>query len=84
LTTAICGSSTAANAALAGTSTKIVAGHGPLGNTADLTRFRDLLVTVRDRAQKLKAQKPFADLDADWDQSIVNSDQLVQVVYLTL
>jgi len=79
---------------LADTSTKIVAGHGPLGNTADLTRFRDLLVTVRDRVQKLKAEgksaleavaeKPFADLDAAWDQSIVNSDQLVQVVYLTL
>ena len=75
-------------------STKIVAGHGPLGNKTDLMKSRDMLITSRDRVQKLKsagksaleavAEKPFADLDAAWDQSIVNSDQLVQVVYLTL
>ena len=53
-----------------------------------------MLVTVRDRVQKLKAEgksaleavaeKPVADLDAAWDHSIGNSDQLVQVVYPTL
>jgi cyclase len=58
---------------LAGSDTKIVAGHGPLGNKADLTKFRDMLVTSRDRVEKLKsagksaqeaiAEKPFADLD---------------------
>jgi cyclase len=79
---------------LADTDTKIVAGHGPLGTTADLTRFRDLLVTTRDRIQKLKAQgksaleavaeKPFADLEPAWGQGIINGDQFVQVVYLTL
>jgi len=56
--------------------TKIVPGHGPLGNKADLTKFRDMLVVARDRVQKLKtagksageiaASKPFADLDATW------------------
>jgi cyclase len=79
---------------LADTDTKIVAGHGPLGNKADLTRFRDLLVTTRDRIQKLKAQgksaqeavaeKPFADLEPAWGQGIINGDQFVQIVYLTL
>jgi cyclase len=79
---------------LADINTKIVAGHGPLGNKADLTRFRDLLVTTRDRVQKLKAEgkpaleavadKPFADLEADWGQGIINGDQFVQIVYLTL
>jgi len=34
--------------------TKIVPGHGPLGNKADLTEFRDMLVVARDRVQKLK------------------------------
>jgi glyoxylase-like metal-dependent hydrolase (beta-lactamase superfamily II) len=79
---------------LAGNSTKIVPGHGPLGNKADLTKFRDMLVTARDRVQKLKsagksaqeavAEKPFADLQPVWGNGIVNSEQWVQIVYLTL
>jgi len=79
---------------LAGNDTKIVAGHGPLGNKADLTKSRDMLITSRDRVQKLKsagksaleavAEKPFADLDSAWGQGIINSDQWVQIVYLTL
>src|ERR1700720_2275835 len=40
---------------LAGNYTKIVPGHGPLGNKADLTKFREMLVTTRDRVQKLKS-----------------------------
>src|SRR5712671_6081983 len=78
----------------AGNDTKIVAGHGPLGNKADLTKFRDMLITSRDRVQKLKsagksaqeavAEKPFADLDPVWGKGIINSDQWIQVVYLTL
>jgi cyclase len=79
---------------LADNDTKIVAGHGPLGNKADLTKSRDLLITARDRVQKLKsagksaheavAEKPFADLDPIWRKGIINSDQFVQIVYLTL
>lgn len=79
---------------LADNDTKIVAGHGPLGNKADLTKFRDMLITSRDRAEKLKstgksaleaaAEKPLADLDSTWGQGIINSDQWVQIVYLTL
>jgi cyclase len=79
---------------LADNDTKIVAGHGPLGNKADLTKFRDMLVTARDRVQKLKsagksaqeavAEKPFADLDRVWGRGIINSDQFVEVVYLVL
>jgi cyclase len=79
---------------LAGNDTKVVAGHGPLGNRADLTKFRDMLVTARDRVEKLKsagksaqeavAEKPFADLDDIWGKGIINGDQFVQVVYLTL
>jgi cyclase len=79
---------------LADNDTKIVAGHGPLGNKADLTKSRDMLITSRDRIEKLKlagksaleavAEKPFADLDSVWGQGIINSDQWVQIVYLTL
>jgi cyclase len=79
---------------LADNSTKIVAGHGPLGNKEDLTKVRDMLITSRDRIEKLKsegksaqeavAEKPFADLDPVWGNGIINSEQWVQIVYLTL
>src|SRR5467141_2943916 len=79
---------------LADNNTKIVAGHGPLGNKADLTKSRDMLISSRDRVQKLKsagksaqeavAEKPFADLEPVWGKGIINGDQFVQIVYLTL
>jgi len=79
---------------LADKGTRIVAGHGPLGNKADLMRFRDMLVTSRDRVEKLKsagksaqeavADKPFTDLEPVWGQGIINGEQWVQIVYLTL
>src|ERR1700675_1620081 len=79
---------------LAGNNTKIVPGHGPLGNKADLSKFRDMLVTTRARVQKLKsagksaqeaiAEKPFVDVDPIGGKGIINSDQFVQVVYLAL
>ena len=79
---------------LANKDTKIVAGHGPLGDKGDLANFRDMLVTTRDRVEKLKsagnsaqeavAEKPFADLDEIWGKGIINGDQFVQVVYLTI
>jgi len=79
---------------LADDDTKIVAGHGPLGNKGDLTKFRDMLVSTRDRVEKLKSagksaqeavgEKPFADLDPVWGNGIINSEQWLQIVYLTL
>jgi glyoxylase-like metal-dependent hydrolase (beta-lactamase superfamily II) len=79
---------------LASNDTKIVPGHGPLGNKAELGKFREMLVTARERVQKLKtagksaeeavAAKPFADLETTWGKGLLNSDQFVQVVYLSL
>ena len=49
-----------------------------------------MLITSRDRVQKLKsaqevvAEKAFADLDPLWGQGIINCDQWIQIVYLTL
>src|SRR5258707_1586739 len=37
--------------------TKIVPGHGPLGDKSGLTKFRDMLVVARDRLQKLKTAR---------------------------
>jgi cyclase len=74
--------------------TKIVPGHGPLGNKADLRKFRDMLVTARARVQKLKtsgktleesvAAKPLTDLDPVWGKGVLSSDAFVHVVYTTL
>jgi cyclase len=74
--------------------TKIVPGHGPLGNKSDLKMFRDMMVTARDRVRKLKssgksleeavAAKPLSDLDPVWGKGVLNSDAFVHVVYTTL
>ena len=74
--------------------TKFVPGHGPLADGAALMRYRDMLVTVRDRVQKLKtagrsepetvAAKPTADLDATWGQGFIQPEVFVSMVYKTL
>src|SRR5688572_2986563 len=38
---------------MANATTKIVPGHGPLGDRAALTKYRDVMVDVRDRVRKL-------------------------------
>jgi len=79
---------------LAGRNTKIIPGHGPLGNKTDVEKFRDMLATAQDRVQKLKssgksmeeavAAKPFADLDPVWGKGHFNGDAFVKIVYLAL
>jgi glyoxylase-like metal-dependent hydrolase (beta-lactamase superfamily II) len=64
------------NLATAGADTIVIPGHGPLGNKAQLTEFRDMLVGSRDNIAKLKkegksldetiAAKPTAAFDAKW------------------
>jgi len=59
---------------LANENTKVVVGHGPLATKADIQEFHDMLVTSRDRVEKLWKEgkteqevldlKPLADLDA--------------------
>jgi cyclase len=79
---------------LANDSTKIIPGHGPLGGKAELVKFRDMLVTTRDRVQKLKsagktaqeaaAAKPLADLEEAWGKGFFNGDVFVQILYTTI
>jgi glyoxylase-like metal-dependent hydrolase (beta-lactamase superfamily II) len=62
--------------AIAKPTTKIIPGHGALATGDDVRAYRDMLVVVRDRIQKLVDQgksadevvaaKPTADLDAKW------------------
>jgi cyclase len=80
--------------AVADNNTKVVPGHGALGTKADLAKYREMLMTVRERLQKLKtagksveeavAAKPLADLDAAWGKGLFNSDTFIQIAYPAL
>jgi len=74
--------------------TKIVPGHGAVSDKAGLDKYREMLVTVRDRIQTKKragasveetvASKPTAEFDAVWGGGLVKADLFVAVVYSTL
>ena len=86
----------AANQGLAMTNaeTRFIPGHGPLATRADLVRYRDMLVTTRERVGKLIARhrtlkqvldaKPLADLDAQWGNGNIKADQFLTIVYGSL
>jgi cyclase len=60
--------------------TKIIPGHGPLGNREDLRAFRDMLMEVERRVQPMVAAgqsvddivraRPLADLDPKWGGAV--------------
>jgi glyoxylase-like metal-dependent hydrolase (beta-lactamase superfamily II) len=70
---------------------KIVPGHGPLADKAALIEYRTMLITARDRMEKLVkegkseddavAAKPFADLDAKWAPSELAAKNFIRMVY---
>jgi cyclase len=74
--------------------TRIVPGHGPLGDKAALIAYRTMLLTARDRMAKLVkdgkseddvvAAKPFADLDAKWAPTELAGNNFIRVVYHSL
>jgi len=78
---------------LAGHMTKIIPGHGPLGDKADLKAYIDMLSTVRDKVAALKksgaseqeviAKKPTADLDSMWAHG-GSPDMFVGIAYRTI
>jgi cyclase len=80
--------------ALADERTRIVPGHGPLGDKAELQNYREMLVNVANRVERLKAQgdtveqavaaKPTADLDAQWAKGGIKPDTFVALVYDSL
>ena len=76
--------------AIANDKTRIIPGHGPLSNKAELRAYRDMLATVTDRIGKLVAEgktvediaaaKPTADLDEKWGKGFVKPDTFAQMV----
>ena len=80
--------------AMSDATTKIVPGHGPLGDRAALQNYRNMLATVRDRvrAQKhggktladVQAAKPSAEFDAAWGKGMMSADAFIALVFSTL
>jgi glyoxylase-like metal-dependent hydrolase (beta-lactamase superfamily II) len=70
--------------------TKIIPGHGPLSDRAGLKKYRDMLVTIRDRIKKqieegktleeILASKPTADFDKD-PSAALPPEMFVTIVY---
>ncbi|MBA3497275.1 MAG: MBL fold metallo-hydrolase [Gemmatimonadales bacterium] len=77
-----------------GAATRVIPGHGPVSGRADLARYRDMLVNVRDRvrpmvkARKTRAQvqaaRPSAGYDAIWGNGFLKPEQFVEIVYRSL
>ncbi|MCU1277101.1 MAG: fold metallo-hydrolase [bacterium] len=77
--------------ALAQPTTKIIPGHGPIGDREKLKSYRDMIVTIRDRIKKLaaagktlaevQAAKPSAEYDAAWGGAFISGTQLVDTIY---
>ena len=71
--------------------TIVIPGHGPLGNKAALTEFRDMLSTIRNNVAALKKQgkslsetiaaRPTAAYDAKWGQFLITPAFFVTLVY---
>jgi glyoxylase-like metal-dependent hydrolase (beta-lactamase superfamily II) len=76
---------------LADDSTKIIAGHGPLGDKKQLASYRQMLGIAYERLSKLKAEgktaeeavaaKPLADLEPTWGDGIFKSDRWIELIY---
>ena len=74
--------------------TKIVPGHGPVAGKADLQRYRDMLVQVRDAVlplvkagksiEEAKAAKPLAALAAEWGNGFIKPDVMVELAWRSL
>jgi len=74
--------------------TRIVPGHGPVADKAALAEYRAMLVTARDRMDRLVkegkseqdviALKPFADLDKKWAPTELAGTNFIRVVWHSL
>ncbi len=71
--------------------TKIIPGHGPLSDRADLVAYRAMLQTVHDTVvpmirqgkslEEIRAAKPLAPLVDEWGGGFINAEQFLGLVY---
>ncbi len=77
--------------AIADDKTRIIPGHGPLANRADLVEYREMLITTSGRIRELmKAGKtadeivkaaPNADYDQNWTWGFITPERYIRMVY---
>jgi len=77
--------------ALSDEKTKIIPGHGPLSNTAELRNYLNMLETAYERLRKLKADgktaqeaieaKPLTDLEEEWGDGMFTGDKWIEIIY---
>ena len=75
-------------------STRLIPGHGAMANRADLKKYRDVLVQVRDRVaalirqgktrEEVIAAKPTSEWDATWGAGFMKTDVFLGIVYQSL
>src|ERR1043165_972925 len=73
---------------------KIIPGHGPLSNQAELRAWHDMLVEIRAAVKKLadggkaleaiQKDKPTAKWDAKWGQKFIKGDQVVEFAFTAI
>ena len=74
--------------------TRLIPGHGPLGDPSRLLEFHDMLVTIRDRIvdaveagqtlDEIVQAVPAREFDAKWGQKFLSSEQFVRLVHSSL
>ncbi len=76
---------------LADENTKIIPGHGPLANRADLERARDMLVDAKARVlalidqgmdrDEVLAANPLADYHDDWNWGFITTERMTETLF---
>jgi cyclase len=76
---------------LSNNNTRIIPGHGPLGTRRDLTNYRRMLLSVRNKMQSLIDEgktideiielKPTAEFDEAWGQGFLNPETFVRILH---
>lgn len=71
--------------------TRIIPGHGPLTDAAEVGSYLQMLETAYERLRKLKAEgktaqeaieaKPLADLEGEWGDGIFTGDKWIEIIY---
>ncbi|MEP7067780.1 MAG: MBL fold metallo-hydrolase [Usitatibacter sp.] len=80
--------------AIAGDATRIIPGHGPLSNKAELRIYRDMLATVAARIKKMiadgrkleeiTASDATADFDEKWGKGFIKADKFREMVAMNI
>jgi glyoxylase-like metal-dependent hydrolase (beta-lactamase superfamily II) len=80
--------------AQAGPETKIVPGHGPLSNAAELGEWREMLIAVQQRVQgaladgksleAFQAEQPLADFAPRYGKGFLNAERFLAIVWSDL